>query len=366
MGRNPKLNWTESLEQYTTTIDGVFHRLGTDKAIAEREFHFLLNKADLGESVDKNPPFAEIADQWLAQVKENHAEDRYRLCKDRLEEFVRFIGLGVRVRDLRASHVNRWIEAKKQPTLKERVKGQRVTCIASAGTERNYKSIILAVLNWATKPKVRLIASNPLRGMLELPEGEARGGNVVWEQRVYEQVLRVANPAFADVVRILAMTGARPSTVCRVEARHYKPNLKIWDVQDLYKNRKHKNKYVRRIWLLPDALELVEKKNREQPTGPIFRNAHGRPWTSDTLGVYLYQLQTKFKDTKNLEWPEKLYMYGLRHSFATKFIVAHPDKLEYLRELLGHKDLKMIRQHYGHLFDEHAAIHGVLDGFKVF
>ncbi len=366
MARKPKLNWTESLEQYTTTIDGVFHRLGTDKTIAERQFHFLLNKADLGESVDKNPPFAEVADQWLAHVKENHAEDRYRLCKDRLEEFVRSIGLGVRVRDLRASHVNRWIEDKKQPTLKEKVKGQRVTCIASAGTERNYKSIILAVLNWATKPKVRLIASNPLRGMLELPEGEARGGDVLWDAKVYEQVLRVANPAFADVVRVLALTGARPSTVCRVEARHFRPDLKLWDVEDLYKLRLNKNKYVKRIWLVSEAIELVEKKNGQHPNGPIFRNAHGRPWTSASLGVYLYQLQNKFKDTKNLEWPEKLYLYGLRHSFATKFIVANPDKLEYLRVLLGHKDLKMIRQHYGHLCDEHAAVHNVLDGFKVF
>lgn len=50
-------------------------------------------------------------------------------------------------------------------------------------------------------------------------------------------------------------------------------------------------------------------------------------------------------------------MYGLRHTFATNFIKDHPDKLEYLRELLGHKDLKMIRKHYGHLFDEHKAMH---------
>lgn len=366
MARKPNLNWTDSLEQYTTTIEGVFHRLGTDKEIAQRQFDFLLNKADLGEDANRNPPFADIADHWLAHVKEEHSEERYRLCKDRLEEFVKFIGLGVRIGDLRASHVNRWIDAKKQPTMKEKVKGKRVTCIATAGTERQYKSMILAVLNWAAKPRVRLIARNPLRGQLELPEGDARGGDVVWDESVYQQVLKVSNPAFADMVRILALTGARPSTVCRVEAGHYRAKLKLWDVEDLYKKRKHKNKYVKRIWLVPAAIKLVEQKNAENPTGPIFRNAHGRPWTSDSLGVYLYQLQTKFKDTKGLVWPENLCVYGLRHTFATKFIVANPNKLEYLRELLGHKDLKMIREHYGHLFDEHAAIHDVLGDFKVF
>ena len=62
--------------------------------------------------------------------------------------------------------------------------------------------------------------------------------------------------------------------------------------------------------------------------------------------------------------PDGLSVYGLRHTFATQFIVQHPDKLEYLRELLGHKDLKMIRKHYGHLFDESAALHGVLADMK--
>lgn len=365
-GRTPKLNFTKSVGQYTTTIDGQFHRLGANKAEAEQKFRFLMNKADLGEVVDKNPTFAHIADQWLDYVQRNHAPERYRLCKGRLEEFVAFVGTGLRVRDLRASRVEAWIEAKKKLTEKVKVKGRRMTQVASAGTERGYKGIILACLNWAAKPRVRLIASNPIKGLVELPEGEARGGDVVWDHKVYEQVLRMANPAFADVVRILALTGARPSTVCMVEARHFRPDMKLWDVEDLYKTRLHKKKYVKRIWLLPGALELVKRKNAEHPTGPIFRNAHGLPWNPDALGIYLYQMQVKFKATKGLEWPDNLCMYGLRHTFATKFIAAYPNKLEYLRELLGHKDMKMVRKHYGHLFDEHAAIHKVLDDFTVF
>jgi len=52
--------------------------------------------------------------------------------------------------------------------------------------------------------------------------------------------------------------------------------------------------------------------------------------------------------TKGLEWPNNLCIYGLRHTFVTKFIAANPDKLEYLRELLGHKDMKIVRNHYCH------------------
>jgi hypothetical protein len=39
--------------------------------------------------------------------------------------------------------------------------------------------------------------------------------------------------------------------------------------------------------------------------------------------------------------------------------------VEYLRELMGHKDLEMIRKHYGHLYDEHSALHDALKELKL-
>lgn len=350
-GRKPKLNWTKSLGQYTVTIAGKFYRLGTDKDEAEKQYGFLLNKHDLGEPADLNPVFSVVADQWLEHVREHHDPDRYRHCKARLEEFLRFAGVGIRVKDLRPWHVEDWL--KEKPNVR------------TTGTATLYKAIILAALNWAASKKVRLIAANPLKGMIELPEGDSRGGDVVWPEKVFKTVLKVANPAFANVVRILAWTGARPSTICKVEARHYMPHLRLWDVEELYRGRISKRKYVKRIWLSPQAVALVKRLNKEHPSGPIFRNSQGQPWNSDALGIYLYQLQHKFKETKDLDWPEGLCLYGLRHTFATKFIKEYPDKLEYLRELLGHKDMQMIRKHYAHLFDEHSAIHDVLDFLKV-
>lgn len=105
---------------------------------------------------------------------------------------------------------------------------------------------------------------------------------------------RVSNPAFADVVRIAARTGARPFTVCRAEARHYLPRLKLWDVEDLYRGRKTRIKYVKRIRLPPDTVRLVERLNKLHPEGPILRNSHGTPRNSDTLGVCLFRPRHKF------------------------------------------------------------------------
>lgn len=352
-GRKPQMNWQKSKGEYTTTIDGQFYRLGTDEEEAEKQFRFLLDKHEDGEAADPNPPFCVIVDKWLEYVKENHDPERYRLCKDRLEEFVEFLGLGMKVRELRPRHVESWLKSK--------------TGVKRPGTRRNYQAIILACLNWAaSRKKGKLIAANPLRGLLELPEGESRGDDVIWPKEVFDLVLKVSNPAFADVVRILAWTGARPSTICKVEKCHYRPQWRLWDVEALYKGRRTRKKYVKRVRLLPQAVPLVERLNKEHPTGPIFRNSQGDPWTPDTLGVYLYQLRHKFKATKKLKWPEGLCLYGLRHTFATAFLKDHPNEIEYLRVLLGHKDYKMIFQHYGHLIDQHAAINGKLESFDPF
>ena len=351
-GRPPKLNWTESRKQYTVTIGGTLHHLGADKAKAEEGFRFLLRKHDLHEPVEKNPTFASVVDRWLDHQRPKVTEERYRLAKARLEEFLLHVGLGIKVSGLRPHHVEGWLSTR-TPSLKP-------------GTIRLYTSMVSSPLNWAAEPKVRLIPSNPLKGLLDLPEGASRGGEAVWSDSLFQAVVCHTNPAFANVLRILAWTGARPSTICQVEAQHYRPRMRLWDVESLYRDRESDVKYVKRIWLPPQAVELVEKLNREHPVGPVFRNSKGRPWSPETLGTYMYNVRHKFKSTMTIDWPKQsVYIYGLRHTFATKFIIEHPDKLEYLRELLGHKDLKMIRKHYGHLFDEHAAMHDVLGSLRL-
>src|SRR6185312_16155893 len=137
-GRKPKMNWQKSKGQYTT-IDGQFYRLGTDEEEAEDRLKFLLRKHDLGEPGDGNPTFGEVADRWLLHVEENHDPERYRLCFDRLEEFVEFVGKGLRMSDLRPRHVEQWLEKK--------------TNVNKPGTVRNCKAIILAALNWAADKK---------------------------------------------------------------------------------------------------------------------------------------------------------------------------------------------------------------------
>lgn len=350
-GRKPEVRWNNSRGQYTVTLDKKLHRLGTDRAEAERQFRFLLQKAELAEPVASNPTFGEVADAWLEHVQQAQDPERYRLCRGRINEFIAHLGRDVPVRELRPAHVEGWIASKED--------------LKAAGSKRLYKAMILAALNWAASARVRLIAANPLRGRLELPEGGSRGGEAVWSPETFRLVVANTNERFADLLRLLVWTGGRPSTVRKVEAKHYNAHLKVWDVEEIYRGRKSKKKYVRRIWLPPQAVELVERLNREWPEGPVVRNTKGKPYTADTVTMMLFKLRLRLKK-KGIELPEGLTVYGLRHSFAHNFLVKYPDKIEYLRELLGHKDLQMIRKHYGHLFDAHASIHDMLKDFRPF
>ncbi len=353
-GRKPKVNWTPFYNQYTCTIAGQFHRLGKDKDDAETQFKFLMRQAELEQSPDPNITFADLADRYLDHVEATCVPERYRHCKERLQEFKDHIGGHVRARDLRPKHVDGWLGKKE----------------LSPSSERLYKSIILSCLNWAARPRTKkggeLIHENPLRGQLHLPAGESWGKEAVWTPETFEQVLRVSSPAFADLVRILAWTGARITTVIQIAARHYNKQQSRWDCEDLSHERGNK-KRVKYVRLLNDeARELVERLNAEHPEGPIFRNAYGGPWDPDAPQIYLTNLRGKFKETKKLEWQPGLCVSGLRHTFATNFLQQFPNEIEYLRVLLGHANYKMIFEHYGHLIDQHQAAFKRMEGFDPF
>src|ERR1700676_1702171 len=78
MGRPRKLNWTPSLNNYTVTIEGKLHRLGTDKDEAEKQYRFLLAKHDMAEPVtNSSPTFGEVAEAWLLHIETIHDAERF-------------------------------------------------------------------------------------------------------------------------------------------------------------------------------------------------------------------------------------------------------------------------------------------------
>lgn len=81
----------------------------------------------------------------------------------------------------------------------------------------------------------------------------------------------------------------------------------------------------------------------------VLVNEHGRPWGVDTLSVC-------FRETCELAGIESLGPHVLRHTFASRLVMAGVD-LRTVQELMGHKSILMTMR-YAHLSPDHkrAAI----------
>ena len=207
-----------------------------------------------------------------------------RIIKQQLPSFVAFVGPNFRVRDLRPQDVEKWL-------------AQRTDRQHDSPLHVNHPGLPELAAKPVTLGGGELTVENPIRGRLKMPEGESRGAEAVWAPATFEQVLKVSNPAFANVVRILAWTGAPPpGLVCNLEAKHFNTQHRDMDVEDFYKGRNSKKKYLKHLRLNQLAVDLVGEQVKKHPEGVLFPNAHGNP-TAASLQIYLSQLRTKFKET---------------------------------------------------------------------
>lgn len=356
VGRKPLPYWSDSRGQYLVTIRGKMHRLGTDLDKATEKFNLLM-RGEGERQLEANPLLADLFNAWLEVVYEEKGDTKpYKNRKRILTLLVKFLGVGTRLDEVRANHVSNFIKSLGD---------------LSAASVRSYTAHILAALNWCATPISRkgggLIPSNPLKAQLYLPVGKSRGKEAVWTAESFKQVLECGSEAFGNVVKILAWTGARPSLICRIEAKHYNKAQSRFDTATLFEERTghSKKKNIAHVRILnAEARKLVERLCEEYPTGPIFRNSKGGHWTSNALQTYLYGLMWKYEPSCKLEWQEGLVIYGIRHTFATNFLQQFPNEIEYLRILLGHTDYQMIFRNYGHLIDQHREAFKRLEGFN--
>jgi len=204
-------------------------------------------------------------------------------------------------------------------------------------------------LNWAVDQG--LIPSNPL-GRSRLPEGGRRETMVSDEQ--HRQLMtraplgRSRKPrrpakgelAFRLVMIALRLTGARPGTVRRVEKADVTAAVDAW-VMRRHKTAK-KTKKPLTVYLSPCMQTLTRILMARRPTGPLFLNSEGKPWTKNALRCRFRRLR------KWLDLPAGTVTYSYRHSFITTALV-NGETLSTVAELAGHANVRMIAQNYSHL-----------------
>jgi integrase len=272
------------------------------KAEAERRYHEIKLVAQVQTEGDRSPCIA-VLDAFLVEIRSHKKPNTYAMWRWVLQDFCKELGT-VRIRDLKQHQVTAWLAKKEEPRThplsKRLVKW-------GPGTRRIAISALKAAFYWAKEQGI--VTQNPVAGM-KSPPRRSRGAEQVVTKEQHEKMLAEASPQFRDFLVALNDTGARPGAIATVTAADFRPDLGAWVLGDLPGRKKKKLT----VYLTPQMMELSARLGEQHPTGPLFRNRHGRPWNTSTIGSQFGRLRKKLG-----LGPISAYSY--RHKFATEFLL---------------------------------------------
>jgi integrase len=325
MARPGGVWWNKAKQAWYATVQGRKVRLASaeeGKARAEERWHAHKAKDNAPKLQDDNT-CETVFRLYLDHVQANHATS-YPTHRGALKSFIDCHGKKVKVRDVRASHVERWFKA--HPNWAD-------------GTKHTNATVVVTALNWAAKPEQRIITSNPIRG-LHRPPTHSRGAEVMISAEDHTRLLAVANAETRDMLTALRQTGMRPASLGKITAEDCDLARGVISLS------KHKTgRKTGRPLLIPMStpmLALCRRLCAEHPEGPIFLTRRRRPWT----GHHIKEVMQRLRKKAGLS--DKIVAYGYRHSVATELLEAGTPDAK-VAAILGHKDTKMIYHHYSHL-----------------
>jgi len=366
----------------------VYHKgervpLGPDRDEAFCQYHQIMAKPDQEYHPVQQGAVAAILDDFLTWTEENRASKTFSRYRDFIQSFVSKCGR-MEAGDLNPSHVTVWLATHK---------GWNST------TKRNAITALQRGFNWAVKN--RGLARNPIRGM-EKPEAKRRTTTITAEE--FDEILEhVHDVPFRDLLIVSYDSGSRPQETKQLEARH----LELDKQRAVIPGEEAKRGRTRAIYLPTDrSMEIVKRLAKEHPTGPLFRNNQGQPWTGFAVKLRFDRIQIAIglqemakrgissavteddidrlagklsktrltraagkrtskkpaelrsaakrkliaKEAK--QYAKRFRQYDLRHSFVTRKLRAGVDS-HVVAALVGHKDTKMIDAVYSHVADDH-------------
>src|SRR5262249_25771003 len=172
-----------------------------------------------------------------------------------------------------------------------------------AGQKHQAIMSVQRAFNWAKK--AGLIERSPVVHVEKPPTGK-RERVIEWLD--YQAMLdNTRAEEIHDLLTTSWDTGCRPQEIMRVEARHVDFAGRRW----VFGKKEAKGKKRIRIVYLSDlALEITRRLVAEHPTGKLFRNSDGVPWTRFAVNCIMKRLQKKTG--------KKFALVDFRHSFTTR------------------------------------------------
>jgi integrase len=315
---------------WCTTFHGRREYLDKDYRAACKKLDALRKKIQAGEPQGRDwldASFAELADEYLADLKARKKLGTYTAVRYRLLPALKVLGTKLRVGEIRKLHlaqVERKLTEEYSPT-----------------TLKDILAAVQGVMYWAVK--LDMIETNPL-ARYEKPAARCRTRVATPEE--FRALLRHADPHFRRFLIALRETGCRPGELRTL----------TWDSVDLS----------RALWIIPEHKTITRQRDPRPRMIPlpvpilkmchwlarhshisndhVFINRFGRAYTKDCLVKKMARLRSRAGI--EAKGGEQFVLYTHRHSFGTEGAGKVSD-LE-LAELMGHTDVRMTRR-YVHL-----------------
>jgi site-specific recombinase XerD len=128
--------------------------------------------------------------------------------------------------------------------------------------------------------------------------------------------------------------------VAAVAVANVSPHRDAWGMQEHKTRKKTKRPLV--VQLSPCLQTLTRILLSVREDGPLLLNSRGKPWTSNAIRCRMKALQEK------LGLPEGTVAYAYRHTWTTNAVLNGVD-LATVATMMGHRDLRMLMEHYAHL-----------------
>jgi integrase len=273
-------------------------RLGT--GISEKQAYDEWKKLDRGLNVSPATPVAELLQEFFAWLQFNRAPATVAYY----ENFITSFGRAVKkaITKIRPYDVRRWAD---------KTYGE-----SSDSTRRGAIQSVQRVFSWALKEG--LIGTNPLAGM-DKPAAVRREkiiSSVKWDEMMEKE----PSGPYHDFLVFMRETGCRVQEIRVLESVHFDEAHSRF-VLPISKAKGKKKPRV--IYCNEKAAEVVKRRMKEFPSGPIFRNLKKRPLTRNAIRI-------RFR-----KYGEGLCATLLRHTYITEGLIAGYDSVS-LATLCGH------------------------------
>lgn len=258
---------------------------------------------------------AEHLQNMMRRAKAKEMTGRaYNDAHSRLTRFLAFevdgVAMGsLRADEIRAHHVYAWLDAHDwNPT-----------------TRCDYAQAVRGAFRHAAR-RGRL-ERNPLAEM-DPPGVKRRRDDIPSADDLERLRAAIRSEPFRTLFDLLALTGARPGEISRLEAKDIDWRAGIATLREHKTARKTRRPRI--IYFPAEALEILQPLADLRPVGPLLRNERGTPWNPKAIVSMMARVRERAGVAGAVT-------YHLRHAFITRALAVLPTAV--VGRLAGHANI---------------------------